>query len=1145
MDDCDYSVEICDRDWECFFEECEECNLLPPSLAGVESGMSDFDDTSSIFANIVQKCHPTRDFAEADCANDGPPECEGSPVDNYLSKHGLGGMESILSGSEEDIHLQSVNVFLERLRRDDEAEEFTQPRTQGGRARAEKQRDATQGEAYCAGGRPEHSLTFNPVSSKGETNVGQGIESLINRHNVKKTVARDEPCSNVVATFSNINPLLKDNQSPCFEVALIITEEDSTETKLNEATQSTQPCRSWNRVDTESQTAEAMKKGSTALDVAKQEQDSESSSLKRCVGASCSKQDVVTYERANDDLSVAEPEAGKPNKLASQDMSPSTAVKRKRRRKRRLSELAESVHGCEKKDSVKPSDSEEDQCACFTNELQKCLQSSATENFTASNCSGKVMDVRRNDLPYQILQRGMCKMTSLLENNITNGRTDTSNNSGNPTTLSDYSCMVQLVKSSHLDKCPAFQMTKAVCICSDSKQQCNAEVKSGCFSILPAAELDHCIVEVEQNQNLLATKTPVGEGTVISGELSNAMHQKQLQSRVFFKDQNGNSVENNHFSMPEVSTNGSDPGSANPEQMISPICSFSENSPLVVECAKSAEDTLESQPNKRLHKIISGQPKEHPETLSTWPKCKVMSQSDTTAEPRCPSDLTPVSSCCTVDTRSLTSLSNDSITEMSDSSCAPVSQTDLRAPRDKTSLKKHDEGDGHQSWSASNDAADLKCDVALKAEDFVALMEAESVPELVPDPKNSVFVMSSFWSEMEKLTINDILGLRLISGAAPDRRLPPLQENEPTEGLDWSDSGFFTQMDEPKPEGTHEDTNSIQNSMEDPSRNVNICADDIVRAPVIDSSLTVAPAAGLRKISKNVSVRNLPALEAGNHSWKRQTLQTQNEEEFEKIDDFVGTGISKETEEGGCFASSAEHSMSLSGIFDFIFGRRQSRSSPSATDDTSSSCSYGNSVPETYDHFFSEFDTESFFNPFIRASDQVKDELDPGFPRSSSANRHIQYPEVYDCFFASSSSDESSTESDEEENRGPVRVVTRFSRTSSASEFPTDIYDCFFTDKDLKQNFFWKNIFSFRNMNLNASRLKQQSLSNSLATVRPSVRPLQRTFLPVSSVGNQDVVFLDPALYPFEDRLFGQLSQQQFNFENLQMTLNPSKLNFT
>lgn len=1134
MDDYEYSVEICDRDWECFFEECEECNLLPPSLAGVESGMSDFDDTTSIFANIVQKCRPTTDLPEAHRANDGPPECEGSPLDNYLSKHGLGGMESILSGSEEDIHLQSVNVFLERLRRDEEAEEFTQPRTKGGRTQTEKQRDATQGEAYCAGGRPENSLTLNPVSTKGE-----GIESLIKRHNVKKTVARDEPCSNVVATFSNINPLLRDNESPRFEVALTITEEDCTETKLNEVTQSTQPCRSRDRVDAESQTAEAMKKASMALDVAKQEQESEK--IKRCVGASCSKQDVVTYERANDDLSVAEPEVAKPHKLAGQELSPSASVKRKRRRKRRLSELAESVHGCDKQDLVKPSDSEEKQCAFFTNELQKGVQSSPTESFTASNCSGKVSvkDVRTNDLSRQILQRGMCKMTSFLENNITNGRKDTSNNSNNPTTLSGNSCRLHLEKSSHLDKCPAFQMMKTVCICSDSKQPCNAEVKPGCFSILPAAELNDFTVEVEQNENLLATKTPVVEGTVISGKLS-------LRTRGSFIDQNGDSTENKHVSMSEVSTNGSDPGSANPEQMISSVCSFSEAS-LHIECAKSTVDTLQSQPNKCLHKNISGQPKERPETLSTWPKYKVVSQSDTTAEPRCPSDLTPVSSCCTVDTRSLTSLSNDSITEMSSCSCLPVSQTDLSAPRDKTSLKKHEEEGGHQSFSASKDAVDLKCDVVLKAEDSVTLMEAGSTHELVPDSQNSVFVMSSFWSEMEKLTINDILGLRMISGPAPHRRLSPLQENEPTEGLDWSDSGFFTQMDEPKPEAAHEDTCSIQSSIEDPSKTADICADDIVLTPVIDSSQTVAPAAlqtGLRKISKNVSVRNLPALEAGNHSWKRQILQTQNEEEFEKLHDFIGMDVSKETEDDS-FASSAKHSVSLSGIFDFFFGRRQSHSSPSATDDMSSSCSYGNTVPETYDHFFSEFDTESFFYPFIGASDHVKDELVPVFSCSSSANRNIQYPDVYDCFFASSSSDESSTESDEEESRGPIRVVTRFSRTSSASKFPMDMYDCFFTDKDLKQNFFWKNMFSFRNMNLNASRLKQQNLSNSLATVKPRVRPRQRTFLPVSSLGNRDVVFVDPALYPLENRLFGQQSQQQFNFENLQLTLSPSKLSFT
>lgn len=217
MDDYEHSVEICDRDWECFFEECEECNLLPPSLAGVESSMSDFDDTTSIFANIVQNCHPTTDFPEAEHTNDGPPESEDSTADHYLSTYRLGGMESILSGSEEDIHLQSVNEFLERLRSTAEAEEFTEPRTQGGRVRAGKQRGAIPGERCCDGGKPEHSQTFNPASTKGDTNVGQGIQSLINSRKGKKTAARGESCSNINVTFSNISPLLQDNQSECFE----------------------------------------------------------------------------------------------------------------------------------------------------------------------------------------------------------------------------------------------------------------------------------------------------------------------------------------------------------------------------------------------------------------------------------------------------------------------------------------------------------------------------------------------------------------------------------------------------------------------------------------------------------------------------------------------------------------------------------------------------------------------------------------------------------------------------------------------------------------------------------------------------------------------------------------------------------------
>ncbi len=89
MEDFEFSVDISDRDWECFFAECEECNLLPPSLAGVDdSGMSDMDDTGSVIAKRVQKVELRSGFS--DCSIDGPTHCEGSPVELYLGKHGIG-----------------------------------------------------------------------------------------------------------------------------------------------------------------------------------------------------------------------------------------------------------------------------------------------------------------------------------------------------------------------------------------------------------------------------------------------------------------------------------------------------------------------------------------------------------------------------------------------------------------------------------------------------------------------------------------------------------------------------------------------------------------------------------------------------------------------------------------------------------------------------------------------------------------------------------------------------------------------------------------------------------------------------------------------------------------------------------------------
>ncbi|XP_055044711.2 uncharacterized protein perm1a [Misgurnus anguillicaudatus] len=111
MDDFDYSLHISDQDWDTFYQECEACNLLSPGLASREdSGMSDIDEMGCHLLDL------TRLPASAEADLDGPPDCEGSPVDHYLSKYGIRSPEQVLSGSEEDLHLQTVNLFFEQLK---------------------------------------------------------------------------------------------------------------------------------------------------------------------------------------------------------------------------------------------------------------------------------------------------------------------------------------------------------------------------------------------------------------------------------------------------------------------------------------------------------------------------------------------------------------------------------------------------------------------------------------------------------------------------------------------------------------------------------------------------------------------------------------------------------------------------------------------------------------------------------------------------------------------------------------------------------------------------------------------------------------------------------------------------------------------
>ncbi|XP_041130912.1 uncharacterized protein LOC121329392 isoform X2 [Polyodon spathula] len=125
MDDFDYSVHISDKDWDAFLTESEECSLSQPSLAGLEeSCLSDADDSE--LATPPSRTRPVRlhtcsvettlpDFSIID-----PPDFSGSPSQQdqpfYTSQYGSYTGEDVLSGSDEEMDLETVNRFLEKFK---------------------------------------------------------------------------------------------------------------------------------------------------------------------------------------------------------------------------------------------------------------------------------------------------------------------------------------------------------------------------------------------------------------------------------------------------------------------------------------------------------------------------------------------------------------------------------------------------------------------------------------------------------------------------------------------------------------------------------------------------------------------------------------------------------------------------------------------------------------------------------------------------------------------------------------------------------------------------------------------------------------------------------------------------------------------
>lgn len=1222
MEEFEYSVEICDRDWERFFAECEECNLLPPSLAGLEdSGMSDIDDTGSVLAMRAQRVDLTAGFSETDRPIDGAPHCEGSPVEHYLSKHGIGGMESVLSGSEEDIHLQSVNMFFERLK------SLTEP--EPSRVNFGKNSEAIQETERCSEGQqasrdalPKNIQKLNFLPARGETAVGKESKRPVDTIRKTNTLRKVHSDPSISLQHAASNSVLNTNKST--ETELFIREEACTEPRVSDVQQ-------WNRDSLCTAVCSVTtpnKVQTCALLHDFKEEELLKHLCKKCATDLASDLDMANIKWQEDQTPiVSQSDTACSNKAVIQE-SPSASMKRKRRKKRRLSvEQGEGGHGYERQVLVKPSDSEEEQCPskagtglCFSediksfylNEPQKNLTSLLTPySMTSSSFPVIISSNPPCDSQHQYLSESVGRQrrsTDTSDNNSANNssattlsQTDDSatsapNSSATVATNSEVCSESQEEKSAGLKMYPKLSVLMTVgeygkpdmgresqsgdikvegrhSVTSPENEQnltSAVEVKAVTHSLLSSSESNATSVEVGQNDRQPAAKSVLAVEAGNSGGdeptlcPSEAEPQQQLEKEFHNTDQYSGTMANTDYSPPTASTlKGL---LTKPLQLKTSACK--------VISAQFTSDSFNPSPDESFLSNSSpciGVNTECPLEVHTSPKLDISEKSTETlaasqitsksrAETKSPvsedvltslSDITNVSSCGTLNTESR---SNGNIRDMPASFCSSVSEQESGGHGGK----KGDEKSGLKS-------PDSVCELLGKAEDAILVPEAECKPERVLNP---VFAMSSFWSEMEKLTINDILGLRMISKAAPPSSLPPLQENE-----EMADSGFFTQIDESTPEQTTEDASGFPDAVEScfnpnsaanfsPSRSVlwesesahvsrsaDIYPENVMLTSVSDTSrpfLSEKAEKSLRKISKNISVHNLRALESESFSYtqKCETLQTVDEGESQKAE-YVLPKQDKGTDPLPSSLTDS-YSISLIDIFQYFFGGKQTAPSQPAADNLTTFYDDGNSVPETYDHFFSEFDTENFFYPLIATEDETKDKPVPIFSSSRSANRKFQFPEAYDYFFASSSSSDES-ESDEEDNTGPVRVFTRFSRKASSSHISKDMYDDFFAENNLRQNFFWKTTFSFRNINFSASTVQNQaSHSLSLVPARQRGGSHARTVSSLNALGNEDVMFPDPLLYYFEDRVVSQLAQQPFRYEDLQTAVsNPSKSTLT
>lgn len=1139
MEDFEFSVDISDRDWQCFFAQCEECNVLPPALAGLDdSGMSDMDDLGALFGKRVQKCE-LETYHSQEAPADGPPVCEGSPQELFLGKQSPRGMESVLSGSEEDIHLQSVNMFFEQMKSISDCQKSAQRDQMGAikkqPVKSELSRDeqSASSTGYVLQKNVSKLSSARGIAAAGINRRPMAIERDSTTRNTYSVITDDSSSESSTSLFV---------KHPYLKTKLYI--ESSSENTANDNIEHHYPVNKQPHSNNVAHIDEDMKMCDKKDYVAEQK----ALDLNR-------NPVLVRNVKCSEDKStqVSQSDSESPYKLLSKESSPCTSIKRKRRKKRRLSvEPAESLL---RRDRLYSSEDELSTWRraidpCFTKDFSwsgfkhqqvKCSFISPFQHYKLSSSLplGVEAEDIRMEVPLLSTQHGR-QYEGIYTQNTQNNFDHTSFTKIWHSTENDVKDdIVELSGITNGDNASEQEMSKGK---EDLKaEEIHMESVASLSNGNEAQSITNAIFQsVESSDPKVATDRSVRVSCAKSVMREEAETEKVSQCQ--------------RATGPRKQLETLCP-------ITYPSCHTGENmTPLPSETAMSTKPVTELLDHTTRHRA-SQSADSASEVASAILRNHDLIMNGAVLKTE--SDISPK---CEITIGCETGMAQVKEGENQSES----GKTDLIGPQTDESVILSQENSNVQEQHTQKNEKDGKKEPFLRNEfsqlsheavkepcwDHVEVVMTNFLSEELREPEikadHTVFAMSSFWKEMERLTINDILGCRK-EKKTQSSFLPSLQENDDADPFSLSDSGCCSQAEERNlaiPDPIDSNLNCSVTSdlssrsvlwdsepgpMSLPLENI---YEDTITVNKITEPITIP---GLRRMSKKISVQNLCALESDSFGYKCNTqsiIKTLDEDSCNDFGYFHENPTPKRTKDRRPSSMIENFRLSILDIYSYFFSEEQSNISPeSTTENIVNHFTDGNSVPENYDHFFSEFDTNSFFY-----TDEENSELVPIFSCSRSSNNKMDFHDAYDYFLVSSS-DNSSSESDDEDRHecAPIRVVTRFTRKASSKDIVTDAYEHFYTDRDLQEDFF-KTTFSFRNVKLTDDNVHKQEPADALIVepLKHESKSFHIKAMPITVLGNQDVLFPDSLLYNFDNQIITKL-QQPLIYQNLQTAVsNPN-----